>query len=230
VSFAADQHKQMRADTTSVSSLRELTKRFVPEQRRGSVRIVVTRALGARERRRAAGFANSPLLHLGSGGERKAGWVNIDLVGEPVDLAWDLGRPLPFADDSVAGIFHEHVLEHLPLELGLALTRDCHRVLKPGARLRIGVPDAGALLKSYAGDGNLIAEYSPGRPSPILALQETFYWHHHVTMYDNQTLIMLFGEAGFSQVSARDFGDSNLPLMPDSEARRLATLYVEGVA
>jgi predicted SAM-dependent methyltransferase len=223
------EHQQMRAETNSVSSLREMTKRVVPQRHRGSVRMLATRALRRRERGRAGQFATDPMLHLGSGGESKAGWVNIDLAGDPVDLAWDLSRPLPFADGSVTAIFHEHVLEHLPLDLGLALTRDCYRLLKPGARLRIGVPDAGMLLHSYVGDGLELEAYSPGRPTRLLAVQETFYWHHHVTMYDEETLRLLLSTAGFDAPERREFGQTDLPLVPDTLARRHGTLYMEAV-
>jgi transposase InsO family protein len=77
---------------------------------------------------------------LGSGGERKAGWVNVDLLGDPVDVAWNLASPLPFAPESVDAVFHEHLLEHLPLQVGAALMQECYRVLKPGGILRVGVP------------------------------------------------------------------------------------------
>ena len=112
----------------------------------------------------------------------------------------------------------------------MALTRDCLRVLKPGAALRIGVPDAGMLLRSYAGDGRDLESYSPNRPTRMLAVQETFYWHHHVTMYDEPTLLMLFNDAGFREPRRCGFGCTQLPLMPDSETRRDGTLYVEAVA
>ena len=77
---------------------------------------------------------------MGSGGERKAGWVNVDLLGDPVDVAWNLASPLPFAPESVDAVFHEHLLEHLPLQVGAALMQECYRVLKPGGILRVGVP------------------------------------------------------------------------------------------
>ncbi len=57
-----------------------------------------------RERRRAQTVARQDdlKLHLGCGGERKKGWVNIDLLGDPVDVAWNLAKPLPFASGSVS--------------------------------------------------------------------------------------------------------------------------------
>jgi predicted SAM-dependent methyltransferase len=188
----------------------------------------LTSSVRWRERARAARLTASPLLlHLGSGGEHKEGWVNIDLLGDPVEVAWNLARPLPFPDSSADGVFHEHLLEHLPLADGRAFMRECHRVLKPGAVLRVGVPDAGRLLRSYTGDREYLEELHPGRPTPLLAVQELFYWHRHRTMYDTETLAVVFEDAGFTDPVQRAFGETDLPAVPDTERRRAESLYME---
>lgn len=229
LAFAEASQRGMQVRSFSVSGARDLAKRFVPRGSRRATRLVATRSVSRREAGRAARL-HRPLLHLGSGGEHKVGWVNIDLLGDPVDIAWDLSRPLPFADASAAGVFHEHLLEHLPLRAALALTRECRRVLEPGAVLRVGVPDAGMLARSYADDGVGLEAYCAGRPTRMLALQETFYWHDHVTMYDEETLTLLLRTAGFADVQRRSFGETALPVTADTEARRHGTLYVESHA
>jgi hypothetical protein len=73
--------------------LRRLGKWIVPQRYRRPARAGVTRLRAGRERKRAADIAASPQplkLHLGSGPMRKQGWTNVDLVGDNVDLAWDL--------------------------------------------------------------------------------------------------------------------------------------------
>jgi predicted SAM-dependent methyltransferase len=55
-------------------------------------------------------------------------WVNVDLIAYPSDLPWNLRRPLPFDDGTIDAVFHEHVLEHFPLDQSLFLMRkrtDC---------------------------------------------------------------------------------------------------------
>jgi SAM-dependent methyltransferase len=213
-------------------ALRRLVKRLLPARVRPGVRHAATDLLILRERLRACKLARRvPLrLHLGSGRSPKAGWVNIDLLGEPVDLAWNLERPLPFKTGSVDAVFHEHVLEHFTLRKGFALTLECYRVLKPSGLLRIGVPDAATYARAYVrGGGDPIASVRPGRPTPLLALQEVFYRHGHRTMYDFDTLALVCNAAGFETVELRLFGDSRLAPCPDSEHRRHATLYVEAV-
>ena len=156
--------------------------------------------------------------------------MNIDVAGFPVDLIWNLMRPLPFADSSVDAVYHEHLLEHFSLEDGLKLTDDFFRVLRPGGILRMGVPDARAYVESYVEDpSGFLAAVKPDRPTPLLAVQELFYWPQHRTMYDHETLELLFRAAGFPDAEHRQFGDSRLDPCPDSEHRKLETLYVEGV-
>jgi predicted SAM-dependent methyltransferase len=218
-------------DPTSL--LRRFAKRVLPTALHYPVRSAATDALRLRERHHASNLARKGdiRLHLGSGRRRKPGWVNIDLfLGAPVDLGWKLPRPLPFAPQTVNAIFHEHLLEHLTLEQGLALLDECHRLLRLGGILRIGVPDAGGYLRAYAGDDRrILDEVRPGRPTRLLAIQEVFYRHGHRTMYDLETLTLLCKAAGFSRVEERSFGDSRLDPAPDSEGRRLETLYVEAV-
>ncbi len=81
-------------------------------------------------------------LHIG-GKDVKPGWKilnvqpgpGVDYVGTCTDLS-------AFGDRSVAEIYASHVLEHLSYteELPRAL-KEFHRVLVPGARLRVAVPD-----------------------------------------------------------------------------------------
>jgi predicted SAM-dependent methyltransferase len=221
------------AGSPTDSRLRRLVKHAVAPSRRGTARLVATDALAVRERRRAARLlARDPLLvHLGSGTEYKQGWVNVDLVGDPVDLAWNLARPLPLPAGCADGVFSEHVLEHLPLAGGLNLLREAHRVLRPGALVRIGVPDGRRLLESYVADGRgFIDETRPGRPTPMVAVNELFSWYRHCFMYDARTLTLALEAAGFVDVLQAPFGTSDLPGgCPDTESRRAESLYVEAV-
>lgn len=212
--------------------LKRIVKFIIPASLLPTIRRGVTNLLFIRELRRAQKLQRQiPLqLHLGSARSLKAGWVNVDMVGHPVDLIWNIEKRLPFKDLIVDAIFHEHLLEHLTLRKGFALMKECYRVLKPGGILRVGVPDAEAYMGSYIGGGKgLINLTRPGRPTSLLALQEVLYWYGHLVMYDFDTLALLFNAAGFERVGRRQFGCSLLTPCPDSEHRRLGTLYVEAM-
>lgn len=212
------------------SRLRLLTKNAVPRRYRGTVRMVLTDLTRPIQRRRLKAIRQRTaplLLHLGSGGEPKAGWVNVDFVGDPVELAWNLARGIPFDDNSVDAIFHEHLLEHITLQQGAQLMDECFRALRPGGILRVGVPDAGELINSYLGDGSYLEELHPHRPTRLVGVQELFYWHRHVAMYDVETLALQFRAGGFGDPQKRKFGDSELERPPDTDRRRTETLYME---
>lgn len=193
------------------------------------LRVLATDAVRPFMSRRARRLGDrTPLrLHLGSGRFNKEGWVNVDLIGAPVEVAWNVTRRLPFPDGCADAVFHEHLLEHLPLEQGLALLRECYRVLQPGGILRIVVPDAGSYARSYTGDGDLLARVRPGRPTPFLALQEVFYWDGHRVAYDRETLVYVCRATGFADVQSMGFGQTRLESPPDGDHRRMESLYVE---
>jgi hypothetical protein len=165
-------------------------RQMVPTSVRTKVRCVLTDVLSMRERRTARKLMRCTRLrvHLGSGDRPKSGWVNVDLLGHHVDLAWNLNRALPFEDGSVESV------------------------------------------RSYCDtSGDFLEKVRPGRPTPMLALQEEFYWHGHQTMYDFETLALVCKAAGFESIERRGFGDTRLTPIPDSDFRRLDTLYVEMV-
>jgi SAM-dependent methyltransferase len=214
---------------------RRIVRRLVPGAARLPLRLAGTRALAPWQRRRAAALAAAApagtlRLHLGSAAVHLDGWIDVDLAGDGTDLAWDLTRPLPLPDGAAAAVFHEHLLEHLPLPAAAGLLRECHRLLAPGGVLRVGVPDAGAYLRAYAdpADG-FIDRVRPGRPTPLLAVHEVFQQHGHRSAYDERTLVLLLHAAGFTQAARRTAGDSRIQPCPDSPHRRPETLYVEAL-
>jgi len=207
-------------------------RRLVPKSMRDGVKTTLTRALAPRERRRAAAIVASGRelrLHPGCGPNHLDGWINIDLVSTGPDLAWDLSRPAPFPDGSVAVIFNEHMLEHLPLPAAMGFLRECHRLLAAGGVLRVGVPDFGRYLRDYAGDRALIGCCRPGRPTALIALSELVFCYGHASIWDEDTLVGAFTEAGFASPAVHAFGESTLDPAPDSRWREPETLYVEAV-
>jgi predicted SAM-dependent methyltransferase len=229
--FLASQARQeeLRKTKPTDSGTRAALKNLVPVRYRGTARMIITDLARGRERRKANALVERGdlRLHLGSGGEHKPGWTNIDLLGDPVEVAWNMARPLPFGSALVTAVFHEHLLEHLPLQAGAAFMQECYRVLKPGGILRVGVPDAGKLIRSYGGDRTYLEALHPSRPTAMLAVQELFYWHRHCAMFDGETLCLFFRATGFPDPQERDYGDSELDPAPDTERRSAETLYVE---
>jgi predicted SAM-dependent methyltransferase len=180
-------------------------------------RVLVRRSLSRRPVR----------LNLGSGFAPKPGWTNIDLLGAPKALPWNLAHGIPYPDGSVDVVFHEHVLEHMPLHAGFALTKECRRVLRTGGVLRFGVPDAEAVIRSYARQINTV--WAESAPTPMLAVCGLFYDDGHRAMYDSLTLEMLCRAAGFGEAARAYDCESRIRPCPDDPSRR-GSAWVEAVA
>lgn len=91
-------------------------------------------------------------LQLGTGANPYPGWLNTDIAdfrrtGEIVYLDARRRFLLPAASFDV--IFTEHMIEHLTYEEGLACLGECHRVLRPGGRVRVATPSLDRLVELY---------------------------------------------------------------------------------
>jgi predicted SAM-dependent methyltransferase len=209
-----------------------LLRRVTGFELRQAAKVKGVRLLAPLERRKAARLARTgPLrLHLGSGANRLPGWVNVDVLGMSPDLHWDLTRRLPFADGVAEAVFLEHVLEHFPLAEVFGLLAEARRLLAPGGVLRVGVPDFGRYLESYAGDRAFIQRERPGRPTALLAVAEVALSHGHRSVWDGETLERVLAESGFQEIELRSFGESRLEPAPDHPLREGETVYAEAKA
>jgi predicted SAM-dependent methyltransferase len=174
-------------------------------------------------------------VNVGCGPNALAGWINLDAArGERIDVVWDLRRGLPFADESCAAVFGEHVIEHVPRESAETLLRECLRALKTGGVLRLSTPDAGRYLRSYAGDGEFLRHPSFAAPAetPMDRVNQMMRESgQHLWAYDAESLLLLLRKVGFAKAVEQKFGESLDPSMRgiDTEARAFESLYVEAV-
>jgi SAM-dependent methyltransferase len=143
----------------------------------------------------------------------------------------ELTKPLPFADNFADAIYASHVWEHLYYGDALALTRECRRVLKPGGRLRVLVPNLRDYITEYisrepgATDAAFVLNKkmmfrNPTREKrPLLRFYTALTdFHSHKFMYDPPALIKLFADAGFSNPSERACFDSGIAEIREVES------------
>ncbi len=119
------------------------------------------------------------------------------------------------------------MIEHFTLADDLALLSECRRVLEPGGIVRLGVPDFGRYLESYAADGAFIEQLRPGRPTRLLAVGEVALEHGHRSVWDGETLELVLQESGFVDGRRRAYGESDLDPVPDSPLREPESVYAE---
>jgi predicted SAM-dependent methyltransferase len=88
-------------------------------------------------------------LHLGSGRLRYPGYQNVDLYEPSADIKADMCDLPMFKDNSVDDISCHHALEHVPLNRVGAALCEWYRILKPGGRLDLGLPDLELLMLDF---------------------------------------------------------------------------------
>ena len=185
-------------------------------------------------------LAAKDLLDIGPGKDLRENFITVDFKWRRgLDVCWDITKGLPLPNESVSGVFTEHCLEHVPLESGDLVIGEIYRVLKPGGRVRIVVPDAQIFLTRYA-------KWISGEPAeplpfmerddfhgiyqPIMSVNRIFRNHGHQFIYDFPMLDALLRRNRFGEIVRQRFnvgGDERL--LVDKEDRSSESLYAEAV-
>lgn len=175
-------------------------------------------------------------LNLGCGTDYKKGWVNIDNNSDEnikkLDKNLNLTQPLPYKDNSVDYIFHEHFIEHLTVEEGQSSLKDCLRVLKPGGVMRIATPDLEVTVDKYVN--------VPLKKDPVIQkfgmdfiktraerINIGFRWWGHKWLYDWEELERRLREAGAKNIKRCKLGKSDHKDLNNLETRDESTLIAE---
>ena len=87
-------------------------------------------------------------LNLGSGGVPYKGYLSVDKYDKRAHVDMDITK-LDFDDNSVTEILASHVFEHLNPYHSIAILQDWLRVLKPGGKLIMEMPDIEGLCKRF---------------------------------------------------------------------------------
>ncbi len=177
-------------------------------------------------------------LHLGCGPNAVDGMVNADFFGplrfwrNKRKLEWrlDLRYPLNCPDEVFDGVFTEHALEHLYPDEAAVLLCELFRVMKPGALIRITVPDLEKYVDFYIGrlDAEETALFRTKFLTGAAAIRSLSQNYLHRALWDFEELKRYLEQAGFREVQRRKFGECSSPkLCVDLKGRAWETLYVE---
>ena len=144
-------------------------------------------------------------LHLGCGKKHWPGYINIDGApanGKQPDVLHDFRYPLPYDANVVSEIQAIHLFEHFYPHEAAGILSDWRRVLKPGGRLVLEMPDI------YKSAKNLIREIDAGKtPSDTWSMWPIFganpkgqHYDDHKTGWTFKTLKPLLETIGFQHV------------------------------
>lgn len=167
-------------------------------------------------------------LQLGSGIHVLEDWLNIDksVSGCKAGAVYmDVGKHFLLPDDSVNYVYSEHMFEHLTLKQAKNMLKECHRVMKTGAVMRLATPNIEFLLDLYQHPEKDInrryIEWAakegiiPAMPIYVINRFHTS-WGHQI-IYDYDTLAALLTESGFTDVVQCEMSKSSHPELCDIE-------------
>lgn len=142
------------------------------------------------------------LLHIGCGGNRLEGWVNVDISEDSeADLLHNVADgSFPFEDGSIDVIHSEDFIEHIPLDSGGHFLRECYRVLKPGGYMRLLTPDLLGFARNYLNrDEEHFKWFADNFQCRTWAEAFNFGMRMggHTFLYDEETLDLVLKETGF---------------------------------
>jgi predicted SAM-dependent methyltransferase len=149
---------------------------------------------------------NGLQLHLGCGKRHFPGFVHIDRDPyEHLDYQRDIKDLAIFQDKTVDLIYACHCFNYYDDDDARVALCEWRRVLKPGGRLRLAVPDFRGLVQFYVKSGNLqplkrlITGYYKGKDHVV----------YHRAVYDEASLTGVLRECGFSNVKRYDWRETS---------------------
>jgi len=91
-------------------------------------------------------------LNLGGGQHQIPGFVTLDLAELDYPGIWnyDVSYGLNIESNALHEIYSSHTFEHFLPENILGILSECYRVLRPGGRIRLVVPNIPQMLRAYA--------------------------------------------------------------------------------
>jgi SAM-dependent methyltransferase len=130
----------------------------------------------------------------------------------------DILAGLPVADKSADAVYCSHVLEHLSQEDCRRALANTFRILKPGGRFRLVMPDLRWLVDRYINDptpdaaGKLMRETLLGedkRPRGLMNVMREWVGNsRHRWMWDYPAMEHELRQVGFTDIRRASFGDS----------------------
>lgn len=155
------------------------------------------------------------------------------------EIIWaDASNRIPLDDNSAECVYSSHVLEHLHRDAADSLLCEIMRVLAPGGRLRIAVPDLQRMVHAYGehGDADRLVEETlmaqpPNRSWSARLAMMIIGPRNHLWMYDGQSLVNLLSRHGFTDARIVPSGETYLadPGALDLREREAESVFVEAI-
>lgn len=144
-------------------------------------------------------------LNLGCGLLTKSDYINVDVRElNGVDVVANVNN-LPFSENDIDEIYAAHLLEHFEDSyLKDELIPYWYKLLKPNGKMRIIVPNIGAMIEDYSKG---ITPFS--QLKEIIFGGQEYSGNYHYTMFNEDKLVSLLRNCGFNKVNVIESARKN---------------------
>jgi SAM-dependent methyltransferase len=175
-------------------------------------------------------FGTITRLNWGCGGHTAPGWINSDQKPD-CDMPCDIRNGLPLDSDSVDYAVSIHALPEVPYDGLVPVLQELRRVLKPGAVLRLCLPDILKGVDAYRrGDRDyfLIPDEDAKSLGAKLITQLIWYGYSR-TMFTSEFIEEILVKAGYHNIQHCRYQQtaSRFPEIVELDNREPESLYVE---
>jgi predicted SAM-dependent methyltransferase len=172
-------------------------------------------------------------LNWGCGSHVAPGWINSDIKDEPgIDLVCDIRQGLPLETASIDCAVSIHALPEFCYPEIVPALEELRRVLKPGATLRLALPDLQRGIAAYQSADD---DYFQVDPDEVRSRGGRFVVHmlwygYSRTLFTADFALELLEKAGFVDLNECLFGvtASKVPEIVELDNRERESLFVEG--
>jgi len=152
-------------------------------------------------------------LNIGAQIHVQEGWLSVDIWPAKEGIAYmDATKIFPLENGSFDYIFSEHMIEHIQLQEGFFMLKECYRILKTGGKIRIATPCMDYLIEKVDKQDETTQKYFQKLVKPIMAtginisidrayfINYLAYNYNHRFIYSKTCLTDLLTDAGFKNI------------------------------
>ncbi len=156
------------------------------------------------------------------------GWLNVDIFVFDKVAYLNATKRFPINDDTFDYVFSEHMIEHITYDEADFMIKECYRIMKPGAKIRIVTPGLDKLISYYKETPNDVFKiYTKDLVQPTFKTPVTVhidyvinyltYNYFHKFIHSTHTLTQLLSTNGFKQIKSCEMNQSDDPNLRNIE-------------